>query len=327
MRRRAFLGTLAASVALWPRNVLPQTPPRRALIGFLGVSPKTTIARYYSAFPLGMRELGYVEGRDYAIEERYADGDFAPLPRLAQELVRLNPDVIVAGSTPSTLAAKQATAGIPIVGLLLTDPVGLGLVASEARPGTNVTGILVRVEGLLGKHLEIARDLVPGASKIGALVDTSNPTNVIQGREAQAAAAKLGVSWAPIDVRTADQIGPAFQTFVRERADIVIVFTDAVFNTARRQIAAFALASRLPTVYSDRDTVEVGGLISYGVNRYEIFRRAAYYVDRILKGEKPADLPVEFPTKLEMVINLATAKALGITVPATLLAQAADVIE
>jgi putative ABC transport system substrate-binding protein len=190
-----------------------------------------------------------------------------------------------------------------------------------------VTGILIRVEGLIGKQLEIARDLVPGVGKIGALVDNSNPSNVIQGREAQAAAAKLGVTWAPIDVRSVDQIGPAFQTFVRERADIVIVFTDAVFNTARRQIAAYALASRLPTVYSDRDPVEDGGLISYGVNRREIYRRAAYYVDRILKGEKPADLPVEFPTTLELVINLATAKALGVSVPATLLAQAAEVIE
>jgi putative ABC transport system substrate-binding protein len=274
-----------------------------------------------------MRELGHIEGRDYAFEERYADGNLNRLPLLAEELVSLKPDLIVAGSTPVALAVKRGTADIPIVGLLLTDPVGMGLVRSEAHPGTNVTGILLRVEGLPGKQLEIALDLVAGARKIGALIDPNNPSNEVQRQEAESAAAKLGMKLVPIEVRTGDEIVTAFQTLVREHADFVMVFTDAVYLTKRRQIAAFALASRMPTIFSDRDSVEGGGLISYGTNWRETYRRAAYYVDRILKGEKPDDLPVEFPTKVELVVNLATAKALGLTVPPNLLAIADEVIE
>ena len=327
MKRRAFLATLAASAALWPRNGLAQAPPKRPLIGFLSASSKAVAARYYSGFTQGMQELGYVEGRDYAFEDRYADGDLARLPLLAAELVRLKPDVVVAGPLAAALATKQVTASIPIVGVNLYDPVGFGLVANEARPGTNVTGILALVEGLAGKQVEIALDLVPSASKMGAVVNVNNPTNLLQRREVEAAAVKLGVSMATVEVRTADEIGAAFQTFVRERANIVVVLGDATFVTVRRQIAAFALASRLPTVYSFREHVEDGGLISYGTDLRANYRRAAYYVNRIVKGEKPADLPIEFPTKVEMVINLATAKAIGLIIPPTLLARADEVLE
>jgi putative tryptophan/tyrosine transport system substrate-binding protein len=327
IERRAFLATLAASAAQWPGRASAQTPPKRPLIGFLGSSTKALAARYYSGFPQGMRELGYVEGRDYAFEDRYADGDVTRLSLLAEVLVRLKPDLIVAGPTVAVLAAKQATANIPIVGVNLNDPVGMGLVASEARPGTNVTGILVLVEGLAGKQVEIALDLVPGANKIGVLVNVNNPSNLSQRREVEAAAAKIGVSMATVEARAADDIGSAFQLFVRERASIVVVLGDAMFLDARRRIAAFALASRLPTVHGFREHVEDGGLVSYGIDVRQNYRRAAYFVDRILKGEKPGDLPVEFPTKLGLVINLTTAKAIGLTVPPALLARADEVIE
>jgi putative ABC transport system substrate-binding protein len=274
-----------------------------------------------------MRELGYLEGRDYWLEDRYADGDVSRLPLLAEELVKLKPDVIVAATTPGVLAAKQATASIPIVGVNLADPVGFGFAASEARPGANVTGILFRLEGLTEKQMEIALDLMPGTDKMGVLVEGGNPGNLLQRREVEAAAVKLAVSIAPVDVRAIDDISAAIQAFVRERASIVVVLASSMFLTARRRIASFALASRLPTVYTSREFVEDGGLISYGVDLHQNYRRSAYFVEKILKGEKPGDLPMEFPTKVELVINVTTANAIGVTVPPTLLARADDVIE
>ena len=328
IRRREFI-TVLGGAAAWPLATRAQQPkvPKRALIGFLGGSSKSAGARYYSAFPQGMRELGYVEGRDYLLEERYADGEVGKLSSLALQLVALKPDVIVASSTPATVAARHATASISIVGATITDPVDMGLVASEARPGGNVTGILYRLDGLTGKQMDLALKLVPGATRIGVLDNSSNPVMAVQRRDAELAAAKLGLAAIRVEVQTADQIGPAFQTFQRGNADVVVTQTDATFLTWRRQIAAFALIAHLPTVFGAREHVEDGGLISYGINLIESFRRTAYYVDRILKGESPADLPVELPTKLELVINLATAKALGITVPPTLLALADEVIE
>jgi putative ABC transport system substrate-binding protein len=212
---------LRGAAVAWPCNGLAQSRPKRPLIGFLGASSKAAGARYYSGFPLGMRELGYLEGRDYGLEDRYADGDASRLPLLAEELVRLKPDVILVGSTPGVLAAKQATASIPIVAVNMTDPVGLGLIASEARPGTNVTGILYQLEGMAGKPVEIALDLMPGTSKMGVLVDVTNPANMLQRRELEAAAGQSGVSIGPVDIRTIDEISAAIQTFVRERASIV----------------------------------------------------------------------------------------------------------
>ena len=327
MKRREFITLLGGAAALWPCNGLAQSPPKRPLIGFLGAGSKAAGARYYSGFPVGMRDFGYAEGRDYGVEDRYADGDASRLPLLAEELVRLKPDVILVATTPGVLAAKQATASIPIVGVNLTDPAGFGLVASEARPGTNVTGILYRLEGMAEKQVEIALDLMPGATNMGILVDVNNPTNMLQRREVEAAAGKSGMSITTVDVRTVDEIGAAIQTFVRERASIVDVLASAMLVNARRQIATFALVSRLPTAYSFREHVEDGGLISYGIDLRQNFRRGAYFVDRILKGQKPGDLPIEFPTKVELVVNVTTAKALGLTVPETLLARADEVIE
>jgi putative ABC transport system substrate-binding protein len=325
--RREFISLLGGATVLWPCNGFTQSPPKRPLIGVLLASSKTAGARFYGGFSSGMRELGYVEGRDYGFEQRYADGDALRLPSLAEELVRLKPDVIVAATTPGTMAAKQATADIPIVGVNLTDPVGFGLVASEARPGTNVTGILYRLEGMTGKQVEIALDVMPGTTRIGVLVDINNPANTAQRREVEAAVAKSAVSIVALDIRSADEIGAAIQTLVRERASIALVLGAALFVNARRQIASFALASRLPTVFTFREHVEDGGLISYGIDLRQNYLRAAYFVDRILKGAKPADLPIEFPTKVELVVNLTTAKAIGVTIPPTLIARADEVIE
>ena len=326
MRRRDFITLLGGAAAAWPCNGFAQSPPKRPLIGFLAASSKAAGERFYSGFPLGMRDLGYLEGRDYGFEDRYADGDASRLPLLAEELVRLKPDVIVASTTPGVLAVKQAIADIPIVGVNMTDPVTFGLVKSEPRPGGNVTGILYRLEGMTEKQVEIALDLIPGASKIGILVDVTNPI-MLQRREVEAAAGKSGVSITTVDVRTVDEISAAIQTFVHERASVVLVLASTLFVNARRRIAAFALASRLPTVFNFREHVEDGGLISYGIDLRQNFRRAAYFVDRILKGEKPGDLPVEFPTKVELVVNLTTAKAIGLTIPPNLLALADEVIE
>jgi putative tryptophan/tyrosine transport system substrate-binding protein len=296
LRRRQFITLLGGAAAAWPLNGLAQTPPKPPLIGFLMQNSTAASEASRSGFAQGMRELGYLENRDYVLEERYAGGDRSRLPPLAEELVRLKPELMVVGGLPATLATKEATTSIPIVGVNVTDPIGTGLVASEARPGTNVTGSLVRVEGLTGKQLEIARDVMPSATKIGVLINADNPSNRVQWREAESAAAKLGLSLAPAEVRTADEVGAAFQMFVRERANIVVVFADPMLVGARRRIAAFALATHLPTVGVVREQVEDGGLISYGIHLRQTYRRAAYYADRILKGAKPADLPIEFPT-------------------------------
>ena len=327
MKRRDFIGMLLASTALRPFGASAEAFSKRPTVGFLGGGSKAANRQFYDSLPQGLRDLGYIEGRDYALADRYADGDLARLPALAQELVRLVPDVIVAAPGSAVLAARQATASIPIVGVNMNDPVGMGLVANEARPGSNVTGVLVRVPGQAGKQLEIARDAVAGARRIGVLGNLEEASNVLQWRETELAAAKSGVALSLVEVHAADEIGPAFEKFASERAGVVIVLGQVTFVTMRRQIAAFALAARLPTVYSFREHVEDGGLISYGINLRANYRRAAFYVDRILKGEKPADLPVEFPTKVELVVNLATAKALGLTIPSSLLARADEVIE
>jgi putative tryptophan/tyrosine transport system substrate-binding protein len=327
MRRRHFI-TLIGGAATWPlAAVRSQTSPEHPLIAFLGTGTKAAAWRYYRGFPQGMTELGYAEDRDYLFVDRYANGDNARLPVLADEIVQLKPDVFVASPTVGVVAAKRATTSIPIVGVNMTDPVGLGLIESEARPGTNVTGILTRLEGMAGKTLEIVRDVIPSARKIGVLIHAGDPAAAPQQRDTEATAAKIGVNLVPVGVTTPDGIDAAIQKFVSERADAAVVFGDSMFLSARRQIAASALAARLPTVYNFREHVEDGGLISFGIDLRENYRHAAYFVIRILKGAKPADLPVEFPTKVELVINLKTAKTLGLSIPREMLARADEVIE
>ena len=298
------------------------------VVGLLTPTSKVAGKQFVDGFPLGMQQKGYSEGHDYVLESRYADGDLTRLPFLADELVRLKPAVIVAGTSNAALAVKQATASIPIVGVNLNDPVSLGLANSEARPGANVTGTLQYLPGLTGKQIELSRDLVPRISKIGVLGNADNARfNAIQREEAEATATKLGMSVMMLEVRTANEVGPAFETFVQERVNVVAVLRDVLFVIARRQVAAFALASHMPTVYAYREQVESGGLLSYGVDLRAAYMRAAYFVDKILKGEEPAALPIEFPAKLELIVNAATAKALGLTIPKSLLLRADEVIE
>jgi putative ABC transport system substrate-binding protein len=325
--RRRELVALIGAAALRPFEASAEAFSRRPAVGFLAGGSKAANLQFYDSFPQGLRDLGYIEGRDYELAERYADGDVARLPALAQELVQLAPEVIVAAPGAAVLAAKQATASIPIVGINMNDPVGMGLVENEARPGTNVTGVLVRVPGQAEKQVEIARDVTVGATLIGVMGNLDEASNVLQWRETQSAADKLGVALSFVEVRRADELGPTFTRFATQNAGVVIVLGNVTFVTMRRRIAAFALAARLPTVYSFREHVEAGGLVSYGINLRANYRRAAFYVDRILKGEKPAILPIEFPTKLELVVNLATANAIGLSMPPTLLARADEVIE
>ena len=329
MKRRAFITLLggAAVSSAWPLAALAQVPTKRPRISFIGGSSPTPSAKVTGAFIEGMRALGYTEGRDFEMEYRWAEGYLERLPALAEESVRRGSDVIVVANPQAAVAAKDATETIPIVGALLDDPVGLGLIKSDAKPGGNVTGLLASLPGLPAKQLELARDLIPSAAKIGLLVNPSNIIDLIQRQEMETAAAAMAVKLVPVETRTPQDLDPVFPALARELVDVVIVLRDPLFFTQRRTIAAAALAARLPTIYAWRESVDDGGLISYGVNISESFRRAADYVVKILKGAKPGDLPVEFPTKLELVINLPTAKALGITVPPTLLARADEVIE
>jgi putative ABC transport system substrate-binding protein len=278
-------------------------------------------------FRQGLGQLGYVEDRDYVLDLRWAEGKVDRFPMLADELARLAPDVVVAATVAAALAAKPIMPATPIVCPFLTDPIRLGLVASHNRPGGNITGIMLTLDGLLGKQLQLMHDLMPSAKRGGILLNMRNPANLAQQRDAEAAAPTLGMDNVPIDVRSSGDIEAAFQTLTRERSEFVIVLSDLIFTTARPQIAALAIAARLPSMYGIREHADDGGLVSYGVGLRENWRRSAYFVDKILKGAKPADLPVELPAKLELVINLRTAKALGIEVPATLLSLADEVIE
>jgi putative ABC transport system substrate-binding protein len=326
MRRREFIGLLAA-IAISPQAVLAQTTKKRPLVGWLYYSESDVVARFLGSLLKGMRELGQIEGRDFEMVYRSANLQVERLPKAAEELVQLNPDIIVAPATLQAVAAKKATDTIPIVVPVLADPVGLGFVASEARPGGNVTGIAPYVKGLPAKQLELAREVVPGARRIGLVDDVNDPKAHPQRREIEATGKELEIKIVPAQVRTAGDIGSAYDALAAGGVEVVIVEQSNMLVVLRKQIAEAAAAKKLPTVYGYREHVEAGGLISYGVNLNSCFHRAAYYVGRILKGTKPGDLPVEFPTRIELVINLTTAKALGLTVPPGLLVAADEVIE
>jgi ABC-type uncharacterized transport system substrate-binding protein len=323
VRRREFV-TLLGGAAFWPRIAIAQHGPR---IGCLVSGSVDSHGPFVAAFRQGLGALGYVEGRNIMLDLRWADGRLERLTPLAGELAALKPDVVVTAISAAAVAAKKAMPTVPIVSATLSDPIGLGLVASLNRPGGNVTGILFTVEGLLGKQLELARELKPSARRIGMLVNMRNPSNVIQRRDAEAAAPALGLTLAVLDVPSPEDIDTAFLTLIRDGSEFTLVAADAIFVTGRQRLAELAVAARLPTIYGLREFAEAGGLVSYGIHVRENWRRAAYFVDRILKGTNPADLPVEVPTKYELVINLKTAKAVGLDISPMLLARADEVIE
>jgi putative ABC transport system substrate-binding protein len=297
-------------------------------IGYLSGSPPSSIAERIEAFRQGLRELGYMEGKNIVLEWRSAEGKRDRLPALATELVHLKVDLIVTAGPLVTRAVKQATSTIPIVMAQDPDPVGNGFVASLARPGGNITGLSRIAPGLTGKQLELLKEIVPKLSRVAVFGTSTRPGNAQTLREVELAAGAFGVKVQFLDILSPKDIETAFQAAVKERADGALWFvTGSIGNPHRKKIADLAVSSRLPVIYFQRVDVEVGGLMTYGVNVVELHRRAAVYVDKILKGAKPADLPVEQPTKFELVINLKTAKALGLKIPAHVLMEADRVIE
>jgi putative ABC transport system substrate-binding protein len=297
------------------------------LIGILLAGSEIGNAGNLKSFRNGMRELGYEEGRNIRFEYRFADGYLDRLPALAADLVQLNPSVIVSAPLPANMAAQQATSTIPIVMANGADPVGFGLAKSLSHPGGNVTGLANFAEVLASKQLDLLRELMPRLSRLGALVSVSNPLHAQQMLTTRAAAEAAGVVLLPFEVRSSDELDAGFAAIARERVDALMVPPDTVFFAYRRRIAELVATVRLPAIYGFRDHVEVGGLMSYGPNLADAYRRAGTYVDKILKGVKPSDLPIEQPTKIELVINLKTAKALGLDIPPTLIALADEVIE
>jgi putative ABC transport system substrate-binding protein len=297
-------------------------------IGYLSGSPPSSIAERIEAFRQGLRELGYMEGKNIVIEWRSAEGKRDRLPALATELVHLKVDVIVTAGPLVTRAAKQATSTVPIVLTQDPDPVGNGFVASLARPGGNITGLSSLAPGPTGKQLELLKEIVPKLSRVAVFETSTRPGNAQTLREVELAAGAFGVQLQYLDVLSPKDIETAFQAAVRERADGALWFvTGSIGNPHRKKIADLAVSSRLPVIYNLRDHVEAGGLMFYGVNVVDLDRRAATYVDKILKGRKPADLPVEQPTKFEFIVNLKTAKEMGLTIPPNVLVRADKVIK
>ena len=328
MRRREVIGLLAA-IAVCPQKALGQAAKKRPVIAWLGFPPKDAplTVRYLNQFLTGMRELGYAEGRDFEMAHRFADFHPERLPTLAAELVQLDPDVIVAPATIQAVALKRATDKIPIVVAALGDPVLLGFAANDARPTGNVTGITPYIKGLPAKQLELAREIVPRATRIGVLDDVTDPKAHPQRQEIEAAGQAIEIKIIPAEVRTSADIRLAYEALSTNGVEVVIVEQGNMLVNARSQIAEIAAARMLPTVYGYREHVEAGGLISYGVNLDWCFHRTAYYVDKILKGAKPSELPTEFPASLQLLINLKTAKALKLDIPPALLDRADEVIE
>jgi ABC-type uncharacterized transport system substrate-binding protein len=326
MRRRDFISLLGGVAAAWPLAARAQQPGKLPTIGLLGRTTRSAASEWTAAFVQRLRELGWTENRTVAIEYRWAEGRPERFVAIAAEFVRLKVDIIVTSGTPQVLAAKQATSVIPIVFATAGDPVGNGLVASLAHPGGNVTGLATLGADLAGKRLELLREVVPALRRLAIMGNVGNPFTVLELGEVQAAAGTLGLEGHTLEIRRAQDIAPAFEA-LKGRADALYVCNDALLETNRIQINSLALSTRLPTMYGSRESVEAGGLMSYAANFPDLFRRAAEYVDKILHGAKPGDIPVEQPTKFDLIVNLTTAKALGLTVPPTLLARADEVIE
>ncbi len=297
-----------------------------ARIGWLSTGSTTSHGLFLDGFREGLRELGYKEGRNITIEYRWAEGRLDRLPQLATELVQLKVDVLVTAGSPGIRAAKQATTTIPIVMAAGGDPVGSGYVASLARPGGNITGLSNLAEDLVAKLLELLKNAVPGVSRVAVLSNPANPAHASFRRVIQSAARTMGVTLLPVDARGPHEFDGAFATMIRERAGGLVELPDPMFLTERNRLTDLAAQNRLPAIYGFREHAAAGGLMAYGVNLRDSYRRAAAFVDKILRGAKPGDLPIEQPSKFEFVINLKTAKALGLTIPQSLLVRADEII-
>jgi ABC-type uncharacterized transport system substrate-binding protein len=326
MRRREFITLVGGAAVTWPLAARAQQARKVPTVGFLGQSTPLGESERAAAFAQRLRELGWVEGRTIAIEYRWAAGRNERLAEIAAEFVQLKMDVIVAGGTPPVLAAMQATSIIPIVFASAGDPVGTGLVASLARPGGNVTGLSVLAVDLAGKRLDLLREVVSGFRRLAIMGNVGNPIILNELAELQAAAGRLGLQVDRLEIQRPQDIAPALEA-VKGRADAVYVCQDLLTVGNRMRINTLALGARLPVMHASREHIEAAGLMSYGPNFLDLYRRAGDYVDKILRGAKPGDLPVEQPTKFELVINLTTARALGLTIPESLLARADEVIE
>jgi putative tryptophan/tyrosine transport system substrate-binding protein len=324
MQRREFITLLGGAVATWPLAARAQQAGKLPTIGFLG-SDASGWSAWTAAFAAGLRELGWIDGRTIAIEYRWSEGRRERVAEIASEFVRLKPDVIVAMGS-AVPALKQATAVIPIVFIIATDPLGDGLVASLARPGGNVTGLSQQSADLAGKRLELMREAFPGLRRVAILVDVGYPGAIREMGEVSAAARTLGLDVVPLEIRRAGDIAPAFETLTGT-AEALYVVGDALINANRTRIITLSLGARLPTMFYSREFVQAGALMSYGANYPDHFRRAAGLVDKILRGSKPGDIPVEQPTKFDLVINLTTAKAIRLTIPESFLLRADELIE
>jgi putative tryptophan/tyrosine transport system substrate-binding protein len=330
MDRRTFIGGIACNLVIAPPAALAQPAGKVHRIGYLTVgSASTTYTRPLEAFRQGLRELGWEEGRNLLIEYRFAEGRADRLPALAEELVRLKVDLIVASPTPSALAAKHATRTIPIVGMSLTEPVAVGLVPSLARPGGNVTGLTYGVDTeIFGKQLQLLMEVVPDVRRVAVLANPGgSPAQPLIMGSIKSAARSLGLTLQILEVRESGEFDAAFARMVRERAGALLLSGDAMFFVHRDRLAELALKSRLPSMSTQWQWVEAGGLLSYAPSFPDLWRRAATYVDRILRGARPADLPIEQPTKFELGVNLKTAKTLELTIPQRILARADEVIQ
>ena len=324
MRRREFI-TLLGGAAVWPLLVRAEVSTKRPLIAILSAIARVDNSPL-TAFVQGLNELGYVDGQNAEIVYRFAEEHLDRFPVLAAELVGLKPDVILATVTPAAVATRALTKSIPIVCPLLADAINLGLIATDSRPGGNVTGVSFRTAGLTSKQVELALQMIPDVIRIGFLVNVASEV-IIDRQELESTCQRLHIDAVPAEVRTPNDLDAAFQGLVNGHVQAVIVLVDGMLFSERNRIAGLAAAAQLPAIYGFRDHVDAGGLASYGVNLSENFHRAAAYVNKILKGAQPGDLPVEFPTKLELVVNNKAAKALGLNIPPSVLVRADDVIE
>jgi putative ABC transport system substrate-binding protein len=326
MKRRAFIKLISGVAVAWPLAARAQQKAKLPTIGFLGAGRASGYGKLADAFATRMGELGWVEGSNIAISYRWAEGNAERLADIAAEFVRLKVDVIVTNGNVAIAAAKRATSQIPIVFAGAGDPVGGGLVASLARPGGNVTGMSLQEIDTAGKRLEMLREVIPNLRRLAIVANSSNSSSALEMREVQKAADRFGLEAILLDIQRAEEITPELAG-LKGRADALYVCGDPLMRDRRVEISTFAANAKLPTMFNQRSNVEAGGLMSYGPSFADLYRRAAEIVDKILRGEKPADIPVEQPTKFELVVNLTTARALGLIVPQTLLATADEVIE